>query len=250
MMSLTEANVWDISKKQYLFKIKAYTGAYAGLILMQLIASLFSLGGLGYSGTTVGDAEILLRHYTSDLIIIFTLLWAFIIGISITQKSYRYADFAFVSNRFTSHLSNSLFLLTISIIGGISTILTGNVLKVILYFYIGREYHVGDTLLSPPTDLLLGMVSTSLYILLLSLLGYFFGMLVQLHKGFIFLLIGFFIGIIFIDINNQQNMIIYDLIGFYILENSFLFFLMKTLFSGVFLFGCTLLISNRMEVRE
>ena len=218
---------------------------------MQMIASLFTLGGVGTTSTSWDTTQITIHYYSSDLIIVFTLIWAFIMGITITQKAYRYSDFAFVSNRFTSNLSNLLFLLTASVVGGISAILVGNVLKVILFFYFGSENSMGGTLLTPPMELILGMFVTSLYILLLSSLGYFFGMLVQLHKGFFVFLLGLFLGIIIFGIRSvEQTNIIGSMFMFFYKETSFLLFMVKTLLTAAILFSCTILISNRMEVRK
>lgn len=251
MMSLIETNVWEITKKQFLYKLKSYTGAFSALLSMHMIAILFSLGGVGTSSSTLNSMHVIVQCYSSDMIIAFTLIWAFIIGITITKKAYRHSDFAFVSNRFTSNLSNLLFLFTASLVGGVSSLLVGNVFKFIMFLYFGSENSIGGTLLPHPLELFLGMISTSLYIFLLSVVGYFFGILVQLHKGFFIFLPGFFLGIIFFEISSDgKTSILEEIFNLFYQEHSIILFILKVFLMIASLFCCTILISNRMEVRK
>lgn len=98
-MFLTETNVWDIVRKQYTFKMKAYTGAFSTLVTIQIIAILLSLGGLNTTGTTTTEGiGVTVKYFSGDLVIVFTVIWSFVIALTITKKAYRNADFAFVSN--------------------------------------------------------------------------------------------------------------------------------------------------------
>ena len=113
MMSLTNQLIWQKTvKKQYFFKLKANIDAFSSLVWIQLLAHLFSLGGVASMGMGGTNLSVDVKYYSADLVIGFTMLWAFVTAITITTKPYRNHDFTFVTNRLSSSLSNILFLLT------------------------------------------------------------------------------------------------------------------------------------------
>lgn len=251
MMFLKDANVIQISKKQYFFKLKAFTGVFSSLLSMQIIGFLFSLGGVGTMSSSSEGIHISMKYFSGDIMIVMTFIWAFIIGITITKREYRYSDFAFTGNRITSNLSNLFFLCTTSLVGGVSALLVGNLLKVIMYYYFGSQNCYGSSLLASPLELFLGIIVTIFYLLVFSVVGYFFGMLAQLNKVFIVLLPGIIIGSTILDARtNGNSSLMMWLANFYYHETSFLVFLLKVFITvGVF-FYCAILLSNRMEVRK
>lgn len=140
-MSFTQTSLVDVVRKQYAFKLKAYLLAFGTLVGLQLLAIFFSFGGVANMGTGSDDLEMNVTLYSADIVIVFTMLWAFITGILLTTKAYRYDDFAFVTNRVSSHLANALFLVTASIVGGMCAILCRFPLKVYIYYFeIGRAH--------------------------------------------------------------------------------------------------------------
>ena len=248
MMFLTETNVWDIVRKQYSFKMKAYTGTFSTLVTVQIIAILLSLGGVGTTGMSTDTIHITMKNFSGDMIIAFTMIWSFVIALTITKKAYRNADFAFVSNRVTSNLSNLFFLMTANIVGGITAVLSGILLKVIMYYYYGIQNIFGNTMSVPPLDLLVGVIVTILYLFLFSATGYFFGMLTQLNKALIVLLLALFIGLLFLDGFGANGEIHRGLVNFFYYETSFVLFLTKVMVIVAILFSSSILLSNRMEV--
>ena len=73
MMSLTKVTLAEIVKKQYLFKLKANIDSFSSLVWIQLLAILFSFGGIGSSGMGMGEMNIDVKYYSSDMVIVFSL---------------------------------------------------------------------------------------------------------------------------------------------------------------------------------
>lgn len=133
-MSLSKANLMDVVKRQYVFKLKSYIQVFMTLVVLQLLAILFSFNGAGMMGSSNASVEVDIQFYSADIVVVFTMLWAFITAILITTKAYRNDDFAFVTNRLSSNLSNMIFLLTASILGATLAILSSYLMKVMMYF--------------------------------------------------------------------------------------------------------------------
>ncbi|MCT2535589.1 hypothetical protein NC661_07055 [Aquibacillus koreensis] len=248
-MYLTEVNTLQIIRKQYQFKLKAYVGAFTSLLVMQVTAILFSLGGTGGMSSSDGYLYISGTQYNGSIVIAFTMLWAFISSILITTKAYRNDDFTFVTNRFTSHVSNIYFLLAASIFGGITAMLSGYLLKLIAYlFYNYDAILVTEHAIS---SILVGATSTIFYILLFSALGYVIGVLVQLSKLFIILIPAFVIGNLFLQAGERVSPLVdfNKVVHFYISESSILLFMVKVSVTILVLFSLSIFITNRMEVK-
>lgn len=138
MMFSTENNLFRVVKTQYIYKLKSFRRLFLAMIAAQAMALFFSLGGVGGSGTGSGAVMLSTKNFSSVLTITFTFFWAFTVGALLTTREYRNIDFAFVSNRLSSNLSNFAFLVTASLTGGITAILGGILLRVIIYFSWGR----------------------------------------------------------------------------------------------------------------
>lgn len=249
-MSSSPNHFINIVQKQYKYKLKGYAGSFTALFAAQIIGLLLSLGGVGTFSSS-GSINYTVKSYSADMVIIVTLLWAFITAINITTKSYRDSDFSFVSTRVSRNLANIGFLVTTSVIGGITAMLSGSLLKVCLYFFRNSEsqYIMGDLAL-PPAELLLGILITSAYLFLVSALGYLIGNLVQLHKYNMVLVPALIFGVLFINNGNyNESHFIVQSVAFFILETSPLLFLLKILLVTSFLFTASIGLSNRMEVR-
>ncbi|MCQ6276562.1 hypothetical protein JMM81_16735 [Bacillus sp. V3B] len=185
MMSLTTANLAETVKKQYRFKLKSNIDSFSALIGIQLLGILLSLGGVASTGRSGMNMSIDVKYYSADLVIIFTMLWSFVTAITITTKPYRNHDFSFVTNRLSSSLSNILFLLTTSIMGSITAILAGNLVRVLVFILFKQElYHSHNW----SQELILGIGITILYVFFVSSIGYLIGALAQVSKGFIILI--------------------------------------------------------------
>lgn len=243
-MSLSTIKLFQVVKKQYNFKLKANIGLFNSLIILQLFGILFSLGGTGQMGGSFYN----LSFYTADFMIVFTMIWAFAIAFQLTTKDYRNAEFIFVTNRRGSDLSNTLFLLTASIIGAFTALLSGYLSKVIVYFSFKKEIiNAAQPLTIKP--LIYGFSATVLFIFVFSLLGYFFGAIVQLNRVFMILLPVLFIGFLLIAARAGEDNLLIILFEFYFQEFSFPVFLVKMIVTSLLLFKGSTLITNRLEVK-
>ncbi len=245
-MFLTEARLPDITLKQYKYKLNSYIGAFQSLMLIQLLGILLSLSGTSSMSSGFSDGvSISIKFYTGDLIVAFTMIWSLMIGILLTTKAYRYDDFTFVTSRFTSNLSSMLFLITASVIGAISALLAGVLLKVIIYF----ASDIPPLGFQPFEDLHIGILAAFFSLLLFSGAGYFAGMLVQIHKMFAFLLPAFFVGLLVLDAKNSSEEGLLFHIASFFADSSLLLFSLKTITISAIFYAAAIAISNRLEVR-
>lgn len=245
-MSLIETNLSDVVKKQFSFKVKAYWGVFNSLAIMQLIAVLFSLAPSFNVGYGSASFSVNISFYSADIVIVFTMLWAFISAILITTKATRYDDFAFVGNRVSSNISNALFLSIASVIGGITAILSSYFIKVIVHF-IGGIQSAGSITIQ---ELLIGIAATILYVFLFSAIGYLVGICIQISKLFIIILPALLIGTIVTGVQVGKDQWLVAVFNFFAAESSFLLFFIKVIVVAGILFSGSATLSNRMEVRN
>lgn len=246
-MSLSTANLKETVKKQYSFKLKANIDAISSLIGIQLVAVLFSLGGIGGSLSSSEGLRIDINYYSADLVLVFTMIWALVTAITITTKPYRNHDFTFVTNRLSSSLSNILFLLTGSLLGAVTANLSRYLLQEIGYFVFDQQVYSG------PFDLpifILGIIMSALYIFCISSIGYLIGALVQVNKLFSILVPVLIIGSIFLDASIQKELSLMQVFQFYVMESNFVYFLIKILVTTALVFLASISILNKMEVRR
>ncbi len=248
MMFLTNVNKWEIIKKQYQYKLRAYIGVFTTLLVLQVLAILFSLGGVGSHGTSTDGIQITVQFFSADVVIFFTMIGVFILSILMTTKAYRNDDFSFVTNRLTNNLSNGLLLITISVAGGVTAMFSGFVIKSLMYFLKGAPiiyngfFHLNE--------FLIGLVSTSLYLLLLSAIGYFIGTLIQINKFIAILLAAVVFSSLFFNINLGFGSILGAGITFYTAESSVFLFSIKIILTVAIFFVASTLMSNQLEVRK
>ena len=125
MMYLADVKLRGVVKKQFLYKLKAHLSIFSSLFIIQVVGMLLSMNGSNSMGMSSNGYSLNISYYTGDIIIIFTMLWSFISAIIITTKAYQDDDFVFVSNRFSSNVNQYVFLIFASIIGGITSMLSG-----------------------------------------------------------------------------------------------------------------------------
>lgn len=247
MMFLINASIGAIVKRQYLFKMRAFIGAFISLILAQWAAlGLSFLSGSGMTGTSSGGLSINVTYFNGNLLIIFTLLWAFTTGITLTTKQTRYGDFAFVTNRLTGHLSSFAFLLTASVIAGATTMLASNLLRVVMAVSDKADGFLDHSFSITFFELTIGISGTTLYTILIASIGYVIGMLVQISKLFIIVIPGLFIALTM----DGENSVMEYLVAFFSKETSLFLFALKVFVTISILFTSSILISNRLEVRK
>lgn len=245
MMSLTEVNTIDLAKKQFTFKFKAFLGSLISMVTVQILAFLFSFNGVGQMSMGGSTISLSITSYSGSMIIGFTMFWAFVVAVIFTTKPYRYMDFSFVTNRLSSHLSTIALLIAYSIIGSVTSIFSGILLRVVMYFT--KDSIIKEHFYLTATDILFSIYVATLYILLFAIIGYFIGMLVQLNRLFIFIVPAIIVGVLIYEgssLNTMRSM------EFFFKEESILMFSLKVLLTVVVLVCSIIPITNRMEVRK
>lgn len=243
-MSLTETSLFEAVRNQYLYKLKSRLAIFVAMAGAQVLALLFSMGGVASYGRGSQYLHISVKYYSSDIVIWFTILWIFFIAAQITARDEQNIDFTFVSNRLSGNLSNAAFLVTAAFIGGITAILSGFLLRIMIYFN-GNSYLLSQNFIAAPDVVFTGMAVTVLYLLLFGSLGYFCGVLARLNQVFIVLLAGLFFGVT-VFAGSNLPVLVYD---FFHGERSLALLALKVLITMVLLYVCSFILSNRLEVR-
>ncbi|CAM3139222.1 hypothetical protein FITA111629_05995 [Filibacter tadaridae] len=248
-MYLTVPRLTDIVKKQFRYKMNAYTGIFSSLLIMQLIGIFFGVNS--YSSYEASESlRITDATSTGDTPVVLTLVWAFITGILVTTLAYRNDAFSFVSNRLSHHLSSFLLVLLASVVGGITAVLAGSIGKFIVYAQNSTITIESPGLLDSPFSFFIGIATSILYTILFAGLGYTIGSFVQRSKLVIPLIVIVLIALPALNLSVGGVFFIEKTIAFFGTETSFLIFLMKVVITVVVLFALSVAVTNKTEVRK
>lgn len=235
MMSLVETNIFEITKKQYFFKLNAYFELIFSLVIFQIIGVLFSLGGTSSQGMNF----VTIVRYSSSVEMFMTISILFAIAVVVQVDKYKKVNQIIVGNKVISSLADIAFLITLCSFGAITATFSGAFLRVLFYFTGSGKNIVSEGFYISPQVLFISIISTFLYAVLFSSLGYLSGALVQFHKIFAIILPAGFIGCIFVSaVNKGFSTIPTDIFNFYCLEASIPIFALKIIITAiVFLFA-------------
>lgn len=247
MLSLAKTNLSEIVKKQYFHKLRANIDSFSALVGIQALAILFSFGGVGSSGTSGSGLSVMVTYYSSDVVFAFTMIWAFVTAITVNTKANRFQDFTFVTNRLSSSLSNILFLATAGLLGSITTILAGYLIKAILFIFTSKTIY---SVQSGLDELVIGIGVAFLYIFLVSSIGFFISSVTSVSRVFIFLIPVIAIGTVVAGEALLGTQILDELIQFYGQERSIPLFAIKVLATAGFFFTAGISILRKMEVKK
>ena len=219
------------------------------MIAVQALGILLSFNRV-ISTVPVAGTFVTVKVFAGDVIIILTMIWAFIVGRSLTTDEYKNTDFVFVTNRLSSNLSGVGFALTAAIIGGITASLAGILLRIIIYFIYGSQNIAARHFFVEPQELFMSIIATIFYIVLISAIGYFFGTLTRKHPGFNILLPVAFVGLLLLSAGDVSNtgVILEEIVNFFTKESSLMLFMIKITGTVFVLFYSSILMSNRLEV--
>ncbi|WP_301109146.1 hypothetical protein [Sporosarcina sp.] len=248
-MFSTQWSVHEIAKRQFLFKINANAPIFTMLIVLQIIATVF-MGGASTSGYESWDDPFSFTYTTvsNDGQIGLTMFWALIVGFLLTSAAQRNESFAFVTNRLTYQLANFYFFCTAALLGGVTTVMLGSVMKIIT-LVVSKGVIETAGLFSAPGDFFAQIFVMTAYTLLLMLVGYTIGIFIQLSRLFImlFALIWMaFTQFSFFMLSADDG----GLLHFFYGETSILLFTIKVLVAAAALFGISFWVTNRLEVRN
>ncbi len=244
-MSLKEVNLLSISLKLYKYKLKAYSTLFYGLILAQIIALLFSLSGISHMSSSNGELSVSVSIHSANLVIVFSLFWILFIAIQLTSKEYKKLELPLVSNKLSGNLSDVGFLMTACVFGSITSSLVGVLLRVLMYFTYDRSQIIYDQFFILFSDLLLGIVVTTFYMVLISAIAYLTGLLIKVSMAFVILIPAAIFGLLRVYTDFFQAVIIS-----FTRETSLPIFGLKVIIVSLIIFGICVLLSNRREVNQ
>ena len=132
-MSLNEVSLIDVVRKQVHFKWKSYTGIFQSLLILQILGLFISTLGEGSMSEPGYGRSISVQYYSSSILVGMTAMWLFINSMLLTTSAYREDDFTFVSTRWSRLLANFTFIISLALLGTVTSFLSMNVLKVYLF---------------------------------------------------------------------------------------------------------------------
>lgn len=247
-MYLTHGRLLGHVKSQFQYKLKAYIGVFSSIIVVQLIALLFSVDS-GSSTSSSDGVQIDIDYFSANTVIGFTMITVLINAIHITTKTFQEDGFIFSTTRLTANLSNVLFLLTVSVFGGMTAMLSSVVVRLGSAIMFQRQV-LGASMDISASELFYGMGASIAYMLLVSAIGYVFGSLVQINRLFMFIIPAGLYGVLVLLEDTNGNQIGETVFTFFFHESSFLLLLLKVIVVSTVLFACSLLITNNKEVRQ
>lgn len=245
-MSSQSVKLWPIVWNQFLLKLKANTDMLTGLAIFQVIALIFSLGGS--AGFNYGSG-VEFNIYTSDIIVVFTMIWLLVIGVQVLRPASALMTYSMIANRKVDHLSNIIWLVTMAIIGTV-TVLLANVLLQLMMSYFSEGVPLLPEAQLSIGEYLVGVCTIFVYVLLAGAIGYFLGVLSQwnqLVKVFIPILL---IVALLIVPNMVSEDVIVTVFTFIFLDEIFLLFALKMIVLAGLLFFASMKMGNRLEVRK
>ncbi|MGI1658290.1 MAG: hypothetical protein ACRKFN_04885 [Desulfitobacterium sp.] len=255
MMSLSEVrlapvSLQQITAKQYLYKLKGHSGMVFILVAIQMLSILFSLGTRSSMSSSNEFLQVIVNSYSGEIFLIFSFIWMVVVASFLVSQPYQSIEFSVVNNRVTSHLSNILLIFTYAAFAGITSTLMAIPQRVLILMTLEESEFLFGGLQIVPGDLLLGSLVAFLYLLLFGATAYFIQTIsLSLSKklGIILWITLFAFGFGFIRIFAFQ---IGNLLNFYFRESSLGLFVGKVIGSIILLFGLSILISQRTEVKR
>lgn len=247
-MSLKSVHLPNLIKKQFQYKLKSYIGIFSSIVVVQLIGMLFSETG-GTRSDGPDGLMISVDYYSANVVIGFTMITILINAIHVTTKTFQEDGFIFVGNRLSANLSNVLFLVTVSIFGGITAILSGFLVRMgTMLLHTGAV--LGDQMDMGFSELLYGIGASIAFMLLAAAVGYICGSLVQISRVFMFIIPAVLYGIAVLRVNNQGDQFGEVMFNFFFQETSFPLLWAKVIIVSAIMFACSLFITNKKEVRQ
>ncbi len=245
-MSSQTIKFWPVVFKQFLFKWKANMDMFTGLAILQVIALFFSYNG---SGTFSYGSGVEFNIYTSDILVVFTMIWLLVIGVQILRPVSALTTYTMIANRKVDHMSNIIWLIVMSGIGTVAVLLANVLLQLIM------SYISGAVTLMPEVSLtfgsyVIGTLTTFIYLVFAGAVGYFFGVLSQWNQLVKVIIPFLLIGALLIAPAIIPEDILINAFSFVFLEKVFMIFVLKMFVIISLLFVASAGIGNRLEVRK
>lgn len=236
-MSLNSFSFSQVLWKQVKWKLSAHSQALNTLIFIQVIIAFLGFNASSMSGTGFNGIHLSIHFYSLDVMVFIACIWAFITALLLQRMDYLQDDFAFVTTRIISTISNSIVLVFYSFIATIITIVSLYIFVVSIQLFTQVEL-IADGLLINPIQML---VAFSILLLAASS-GFFVGALFSFSKILGIVIIGLWIAFI----NSLEGQLATVLIFFF--EAGSLLFIIKAIVLTIILMSLSTLLLSRKEV--
>ncbi|RKJ63901.1 hypothetical protein D7X33_25880 [Butyricicoccus sp. 1XD8-22] len=236
-MSLNSYSFSQVLWKQVKWKLSAHSQALNTLIIIQIMIVFLGFNASSMSGTGFNGIHLSIHFYSLDVMVFIACIWAFITALLLQRMDYFQDDFAVVTTRFVSNISNSIVLVFYSFIATIITIVSLYIFVVSIQLFTQVEL-IADGLLINPIQML---VAFSILLLAASS-GFFVGALFSFSKILGIVIIGLWIAFI----NSLEGQLATVLIFFF--EEGYLLFIIKAIVLTIILMSLSTLLLSRKEV--
>ncbi|MDQ0159410.1 hypothetical protein [Alkalibacillus salilacus] len=240
-MSFKQLTYRDVTRQQVGLKLAAFRRVFSTLAILQIVGFLFSVAGSQQVGGSTDVMSYMLWEINSNVVIMFTLLWALATLFGMITRDQRQMEFMFVTNRFISHLSNIIFLIIMSVVAAFFTVGMTLTMQTIGYF-------LHDPLIIQSVFTVLDLVVlwgiVTLLVLLISIASYTLATIMQLHTLLKVIVPAVVIGAFYMLAP------IRNVFGWVVLEQSVLMLMVKVLMVALMLSAVVLFGVKRLEVRR
>ncbi|MDW0108495.1 hypothetical protein [Sporosarcina aquimarina] len=249
-MSLTHRKTSEVVRQQFWFKLKSNVAVFTVLFALQILLSVLMTGPSSTSGMGSANLELNWSTYTNDGIITMTLFWSLAIGFLMTTSGQRNASYLYVASPGIENMANFLFFGAASVIAGVTAILSGSIMKVILLL-TKKEQFVSDSanLLVSPVDFFTQLAAMISYSFLLMILVYTAMLFVQMNRLLILPII------LLVYLNTRITSFEFfgatgNILSFFYGESSLWLFTIKVTAAVALLMVLSVIPSKRIEVRQ
>ncbi|KMK75533.1 hypothetical protein [Alkalihalobacillus pseudalcaliphilus] len=235
----------EVIKKSVVYKMKSNLGYLLTLVIVQLVGLAFS----AMATYTSGNSFIRVETISADFVLGISFLWMFILGVQLINKDSRSNDVHFVINGTTQVISNVMILILASIICGLTSFMSGYILRVfhIIFGQIDTYYYVTNTSISA---VVIGLSGMTLYAFVFGMIGYFISNLMQWYKVTILIVVMLVVGFDVLMEKVRGDYLLFESVKtLYFQQPSFLSFVVHVSLLVAVLFGVTILVARRLEVR-
>ncbi|KXH87275.1 hypothetical protein [Sporosarcina sp. HYO08] len=251
-MYLHEPKLFDVVKRQFIYKMSANATPFTMLVILQIISLVLLSGSMGSPDPFYDHNNIAytINAFSNDGILGLTWFWAAVFGFLLTSLAQRDEAFSFVTNRLSHHLANFFVMLSAALFGGLSAVLSGSIIKLYAFLRYGEVIMETTGLLTAPMDFILRLVTAVLYTLLFLVIAYTIGTFIQVNRFFIFLFGALWMLLIRSISSSHGESFTGKIFHFFAGETSTSLFILKMIMTVVVLCTISITISNRLEVRK
>lgn len=243
----------SVAIKKYMFKLRAYSGYFCGLVLAQILATTMLLSGSAEFNIGNSNLSITLHTYSAQLAFIFSVFWALVISVLLATQLKKDTTFSFPGNRLTDCFSDFAYILTGCLFGALTVALLSCALRIIIILLCAGHAVVPG--FYPIFDHLCTVAAgTGLYMLLASAVGYFIKTTYRINRVIFFVVVAILVVLNFTYFSAASFAAGRSVLAaFWTLlfeQQSLDIFSMTVLLITTILFSLSALMANRMEVKH